>query len=253
MSNDSSFQQLRDKFPWPEKRPDVAPVDWSIDAGGRRLVTDVIRRRNVTLVLEIGVFLGGSTKNWLRASPDVSVIAVDHWPGTWEADYARRCGKSQEVITQLGQKDGSYHSFLSSLWESRDRVIPVRGESPDVLEAIHQTGVSPELIYLDADKSGRELEVCHRLFPQATISGDDWWWGVDRWWHPDDGYRIRRPVREFCQRHGHYLKTDRHTWLIDREPPSLSYTLKRPLYHFKSLRRRARGLFRGVHGLDRTA
>jgi hypothetical protein len=253
MSNDLALERLRTKFPWPEKRPDAAPIDWNMNAGGRELVIDVIRRRNVRVVLEIGVFVGGSTKTWLDASPDVVVIAVDHWPGTWEASYARQCGRSRRVINQLSQKDGSYHAFLSSLWDSRDRVIPVRGESPGALEVVHQTGVSVDLVYLDADKSGRELEICRRLFPHATISGDDWWCGIDHWWRPDDGYRIRKPVKEFCRRHGFYLKTSRHTWLIDRDPPSLRDRLKRPGYHFKVLRHRVRGLFRGALGLDKAA
>ncbi len=63
MSNDSALQQLRHRFFWPEKRPNVAPIDWSIDAGGRHLVVDVIRQRKLNVVLEIGVFVGNASPN----------------------------------------------------------------------------------------------------------------------------------------------------------------------------------------------
>ncbi len=246
--NSTVLGELRQAFPWPDECPDVRQIDWCLDGGGKRLITDLIQRGN-HLVLEIGTFLGGSAKIWLDASPDVTVICVDPWGNGFDLrPLAQRHGQPERVIQQLESEDGVYKTFLANLWSQCDRVIPVRGASPCALETIAEFGVQPDLIYIDADKSGAELDVCHNLFPAAKITGDDWWYGQDRWWRADDGYPIRQPVFEFCQKHGWHLRTDNHTWVIDAEPPSLGYWLRRPAYHFKSLRRRMRGMFRGVLG-----
>lgn len=243
MSKSSPIAALRQKFPWPDESPPVAPVDWSIDAGGRQLIIRLIKERNISLILEIGVFLGGSTRTWLKACPDLQVIAVDPWPGSFEADFAIE-KKRPELADQLRGPDGSFHTFLSSMWRYRDRVVPVRGWAPQILYDIHATGVNPDLIYINADKNGREINVCHQLFPDAILTGDDWWWGKEQWSRPDDGYPIRKPVKEFCAQHDRYLRTSAHTWVIDTQPPGFSYQLSRPMYHLKSARRRLRGLVR---------
>ena len=251
MPKPSPLQELRSQYPWPQSPPAAPPVDWSIDAGGRELITQLIEERGISLVLEIGAFLGGSTRTWLDVSPDVQVVCVDPWPGSFEADFAREKNRP-DLIEQLSGPDGSYHTFLASMWSYQDRVIPIRGWAPQALFDVHATGFQPELIYIDADKKGREIEVCHELFPNAIITGDDWWWGTERFSRPDDGYPIRKPVKEFCTRHGRYLRTRAHTWIIDSEPPSLSYQLSRPMYHIKSTRRRLRSLVRYAMSREKT-
>jgi len=156
--------------------------------------------------------------------------------------------KRFDLVDQLGREEGLFETFLASNWGYRDRLIPVRAESPGAIQHIHDTGVIPDMIYLDSDKTGCEIELCQRLFPRAVICGDDWWWGEDRWRDPEGGYPIRKPVREFCQQYNFHLKTAEHTWLIDDRAPSLAYNLSRPLYHFKAARRRVRGLFRAIKG-----
>ena len=225
----------------------MSPYQWSEDAGGRHLVIRLIMERQLYTVLEVGVFLGGSARRWLDASPHVNVVGVDRWnDGPW-ANYARKRGRP-EIAEQMNQRDGLYRTFLTTNWEYRDRLTPVRAKSPAALFDIAALGLEPDLIYLDADKSGVEIEICHQLFPTAVITGDDWWWGTDFIWKPDAGYPIRKPVKQFCRRHGRFLRTNLHTWVIDDRPPRLNYHLTRPFYHFKAVRRRLRGLGRTIIG-----
>jgi len=248
MSDNSPLHRLREKHPWPANRPTVLPTTWNDDGGGREMLTDLIVERNVSIILEIGVFFGGSARTWLNASPNVTVIGVDPWQGSpWWSLYAKQ-KRRFNLVEQLELEEGPYETFLASNWDFRDRMIAVRGTSPGAVQDIFAIGVVPDLIYLDSDKTGLEIEICHRLFPNAIISGEDWWWGTDRWRDPDDGYPIRKPVREFCRQHNFYLKTKSHTWLIDDRPSSLSYLLQRPLYHFKGARRRVRSFVRGALG-----
>ena len=98
--------------------------------------------------------------------------ALDPWEGSW-ANFAVTSGKPEHA-EQLARKKAGYHTFLVNLWDHRQRVIPLRGRSPEKLYELAQLGVAPDLVYLDSDKSGVELEVCHELFPDAILCGDDW-------------------------------------------------------------------------------
>src|SRR5438094_9134553 len=89
ISRGAALAALRERYPWPERPPAVSPVDWTLAGGGRGLITSVIVRRDLSLILEIGSFLGGSARQWLEASPRVTVITVDLWEGP-AGDYARR-------------------------------------------------------------------------------------------------------------------------------------------------------------------
>ena len=219
MLNEKQLDILRDKYPWPDERPDFDPINWSLDGGGRWLVTEKIQRKECAVVLEIGSFLGGSVKSWLNASPDVVVVAIDPWPETLDlSDYAQKNNKGPKAISQLGRHDGFYQTFLANLWDHRDRVIPVREYSPAIHHELASIGLQPDLIYLDSDKVGTEIEICHDLFPSAVMTGDDWCWSDE-----SGNFPIREPVQNYCDEHGLHLKVENATWLIDRDPPSLAF------------------------------
>ena len=168
MSSDPTavLQTLAQRHPWPEQKPDFFPIRWSLDGGGRWMVEQKLRRKKFKVVLEIGCFLGGSVENWLRSSSDVTVVAVDPWPECDVANYARKNGRSEAEAQQLEREDGFYQTFLANFWDQRDRVIPVRDYSPGVLHELAEAGLRPDLIFLDSDKSGDEIEICHELFPR---------------------------------------------------------------------------------------
>ncbi|WP_442510084.1 hypothetical protein SH528x_001690 [Novipirellula sp. SH528] len=221
-TNQTAMKLLRQRYPWPIERPDFDPIDWSMDGGGRWMVTEKIRRKDMSLVLEIGSFLGGSIRDWLAASPTVNVVAVDPWPASWDlATYARENHQCERVAKQLGRENGFYQTFLTNLWDNQDRVIPVKEYSPAILYELSSMGLEPDLIYLDSDKVGTEIELCRELFPNAIMTGDDWCWT-----NADGECSIRQPVYDFCEKHGRYLKVERATWIIDNEPPSLAFQIR---------------------------
>ncbi|MEM6692214.1 MAG: hypothetical protein AAF664_22485 [Planctomycetota bacterium] len=228
----AELKELRQRYPWPQIQPDFFPIRWSLDGGGRWMVEQRIRERKLRIILEIGSFLGGSVEQWLQIDPNLIVIAVDPWPECDIADYARRSGRSEEEATQLERPDGFYQTFLSNFWNQRDRVIPVREYSPAVLHELALLGLRPDLIYLDCDKSGTEIELCHKLFPNALMTGDDW-----QWQNEAGEFPIREPVEAFCKQHDRYLKTENATWIIDDQPPSLSF-------RFRTLRRSIKQRFK---------
>ncbi len=253
---DAALQELQRAHSWPKKLPELQPVNWGLDAGGKQLITEQIRDNDVSIVLEIGVFLGASSRVWLDASPNVVVIALDPWEGgDWVGDFARTRRQPDWVADQLGRdEEAFYETFLVNMWGYRKRLIPVRGWALDKLPEIADFGVQPHLIYLDADKLGRELEVCHELFPQAILTGDDWFFGTDRLWQPDEGYPIRKPVMDFCQKHHRHLIVDQASWVISEKRLSIKDQLVRaPKYRMKSMRRRARAAIRHLLGSNKAA
>jgi len=205
-----SFSKIQERYPWPNDCPPLVAVPWNLDYGGRRLITDLIPQRGIRVVLEIGSFLGGSARQWLNASPEVVVICVDPWSdmvGHRPLLDSHPVGSA--FSRQLRAPEGLYHSFLSSMWDVKDRVISVRGRGVDKIPELRSLGLDPGLIYIDADKKGEEIPLCDKMFPDALIGGDDWNWS--------DGYSfpMRAPARRSARERQRILKNFGHTWLID--------------------------------------
>lgn len=206
----TAIANARRGYTWPAQRPDVPAVPWVMDYGGRDLIKHVIATRHLRVIVEIGAFVGGSVLQWLSVSPDVVVVAIDPWPqieGPNAFYDSHPVGRAHG--RQLREPDGLFHAFLATLWEDRERVIPMRGTGERMLPALHALGLKPDLIFIDADKQGAGIRICDQLFPEAVICGDDWLWC--------DGKRFpsQQPVRESARRRGRVLKVVSNTWLID--------------------------------------
>lgn len=161
-------------------------------------------------MLEIGTFLGLSTRLWLNCDPELTVICVDPWISPkaheWTESWALKGWPEihHKVIHDL---------FLSSNWDYRDRIIPIRGASPDELGAVHACGVEPDLIYVDGDHSYegvmKDLTECYRLFPNALLTGDDWNW--DKHFCPPQS--VREAVIEFSEARDWSVQSKKNTWV----------------------------------------
>ncbi len=84
--------------------------------------------------MEIGAFVGGSIRQWLSASPDSTIMAIDPWPQIHGPNFF--CDThpvGRENARQLREHDGLYSTFLATLWDDRERVIPLRGTGCDML------------------------------------------------------------------------------------------------------------------------
>lgn len=216
---------LRDN-PWPAfGYGEIAPFFLALDAngrGGREIVLDLIRERNISLMLEIGCFLGGSALQWLRASETLTVIGVDPWDGNWAA-YIERVArdpimsrnvwhlsdKEIETIVRNLRRYGNFCVAMNNLRLYAQRFYPVRRRSPEAIAYLHARGIVPELIYLDAGKHREDLDAAYQLFPNAALCGDDWLW-------PDQSgvHRMQEHVKSFAAEHGFEIRAERQTWLL---------------------------------------
>jgi hypothetical protein len=211
--------EVRRRFPAPDTTG-VPSFYFSLDGGGRGLVIDLLRDREVDLMVEVGSFLCGSTLQWLESRPTLKVIAVDPWSADFAAILDRYrdnpvfapCFSKIEdrgAFIESVRRHGPFVSALANVRAHADRVVPVRAPSPQVLPALVEAGVRPQLIYFDSNKVLDDLTVAFELFPDALLCGDDWTWGAAQ------GFPVQTAVNEFCRRHGHRVRALRQTWVLE--------------------------------------
>jgi hypothetical protein len=192
------LRALAQAFPWPAERPAVGPppahLGW-LDEGVKRLLTDALSG-DARLVVELGAWLGMST----RFLADAAVVTVDHWRGSPE-HQARP--EWRALLPAL------YETFQALCWGYRDRIIPLRMTTLAGLRLLADRGLSPDLIYIDAEHSYEavlsELELAGRLFPSAEVVGDDYP-------HPP----VRAAVEEFARRRNLLVRAEGNGWKLVR-------------------------------------
>jgi hypothetical protein len=172
---------LKATFPWPEHPPDV-PKDMTgwFHKGKQALLSEVVPQDS-KIVVELGSWLGQSTRWWLKHCPKATVIAVDTWLGSCE-----HIRKKAHILPVL------YETFVVNNWEFRDRLIPFRNTSLAALNFVHHLGIKPDVVYFDSDHSywglRAELETAGELFPEAIFVGDDF----------EEGNPVDKAVVEFA-------------------------------------------------------
>ena len=196
-----TIEKLAAQYPWPDKKPDVDPQDFGwFEPCAERLLSQYIGK-DTKMVVELGSWLGKSTRWFLKQAPAATVIAIDHWQGSREHS---RFG--DEFLKSI------YDQFIQNCWDYRDRLIPIR-ETTLVGLALCG-GLSPDLVYVDAShdaKSVRADIMCAMsVFPDALITGDDYTWG------PQHKYPVRQAVDSVCCDHGFKLEVDEATWALHR-------------------------------------
>jgi len=220
------LKPLRRDNPWPnfgygEIEPFYLPLDGG-GRGGREIILDIIKERDIDLMVEIGCFLCGSTLQWLRAFEKLTVIGADPWDSNWAAYLENMAQDPLRARTVYHLKDeqiapivhnirrfGNFCVAMNNVRLYKDRFIPVRRRSPEALTYLHERGIEPKLIYIDADKKREDLDVARHLFPNAIICGDDWLW-------PDETGKMvmQEHVKDFAREHGYEVRSARQTWLL---------------------------------------
>jgi hypothetical protein len=196
-----ALANLAAEYPWPDERPKVPPApdrNWLFPATRELLSRSVTPKTQ--LVVEVGSWLGRSTRFLADLAPRGTVIAIDHWEGSPEH---HKDGELAELLPRL------YDTFLAECWDYRRRIIPLRAKSVEWLQRVAEAGLEPDVVYIDADHSfesvQHDLTTALDMFPRATIVGDDLNW---------DG--VRKAVETVCRSRN--LRHEAHgtAWRISR-------------------------------------
>jgi glycosyltransferase involved in cell wall biosynthesis/Flp pilus assembly protein TadD/2-polyprenyl-3-methyl-5-hydroxy-6-metoxy-1,4-benzoquinol methylase len=196
--------RLSADFPWPLRKPDVPlPTDklgWFKDS------PQELMRRELTpstrVVVELGAWLGLSTRFIADHAPQATVITIDHWKGSREHREDPACAVMLPTL---------FDTFIAMNWEYRNRIVPLKMSTRDGLDQVAGYGLLPDVVFIDADHAyesvSDDLRRAHRLFPRARIIGDDY----D---YPD----VKRAVDEFAAQEGFQVEpigTGWRSWRLD--------------------------------------
>lgn len=146
-SDDKGFRAAKARHPFPAA-PKFAPFHEPLALAkgkgrdGRELLVDALSRTRMPLILELGVFLGGSLSRWHEDLPGVRVVGVDPFADNvtdyidkWTQGRHNRVHKRQfrRYLGQLATPGGAIQSVFSNMWSNRSRTCIVAGYSPSVL------------------------------------------------------------------------------------------------------------------------
>jgi hypothetical protein len=180
----AALQQFTESHPWPSEQPqDAAPGQeqgW-LGAGSEAMLARSLSPKT-KLVVELGSWLGLSTRFIADHAPRATVVSVDTWEGSTEHKTQERY---QTLLPRL------FETFQARCWNYRDRVTPLRTTSLDGLQCVADAGLEPDLVYVDAEHTyeavSAELRLARKLFPRSLLCGDDYDWSG-----------VRRAVDEFA-------------------------------------------------------
>lgn len=131
-------------------------------------LSQTIETMRPKLVIEVGVWKGGSTihmaKTMRSLDLDAAVIAVDTWLGSWE--HWEQDEWFPDLLPTFGYP-GLYYTFLTNVVEQavQDYVVPLPLDSANAAFVIGRKGVLAQVIHVDA---GHDFE--------AVISDLRRWW-----------------------------------------------------------------------------
>lgn len=171
-----AMMELKERYAWPSEKPNLSfdPHSMFNNANAQGL-REILHDHSFKVIVELGSWMGASTRFLLDHAPQATVIAVDHWQGSPEHHDLKDCVIKLPIL---------YESFISNCWSYKHRLVPMKKTTIEALEEIHRAGITPDLIYVDAahdyDAVLHDLETIYRYFPSIYITGDDWGWPTVR-------------------------------------------------------------------------
>ena len=203
----------------------------TLDGGGREIIASLINATSYAnkpvLLVEIGIFMGGSALKWLERKNlfyygvDVASFGADDWRAGYinteiwlKGWFEENINVSRLYLANLAKLDGYKSTLEATLWQYRKRsILNLRG-CPNALLPLLDCSTKysdsnfQTFFYLDSDKEYYEMYLIYLLWPNAFITGDDWTFG--------DG-TVRVKLCDLANRLGLVLFEKQATWIALRK------------------------------------
>lgn len=195
----ADFTELLKLFPWPKQCPDLPPdLEHGWCAGPVREYFRKFLSPRTRLILELGSWLGLSARHMLELAPNANMICVDHWRGSEEHHRTPR----QDVKQRLPIL---HQQFIRNMWPYRHRLVAIKAEIQMTLRQLAKLKINPNLIFVDGSHDARSVcadtQASCRLFPEATVMGDDYCWDS---------------VAEGLRHTGYWIEHNKVAWVVRR-------------------------------------
>jgi len=193
---------LKSLFPWPAEKPNVSERHERWFNRRKQILLRKVVPRDAKLVVELGSWLGDSTRWFCEWCPDATVVAVDTWLGS-----AEHLLKKRSLLPVL------HDTFLANCWQYRDRLIPFRNTSLAALNFLHELRLYPNVIYFDSDHSK------HGLFAELVTATDHWLDSVFVGDDYEEGNSVAAAMGDFQQwaDYCYEIETLHNTWYLKRD------------------------------------
>ena len=195
-----SLAAVESTLPPPYDTAEILPfVDHGFYSNAEQIET-LIKKRMVRTIIEVGSWLGTSTRHMASCLPENGVVyAVDHWKGSSE----HQPGAS----AWIPEVEHLYEYFLSNVIQAglAHKIIPVRMES---VEAAKHLQMKVDLIYIDASHETKavyaDLEAWYpHLKKHGVLCGDDWAWDS-----------VQKAVKRFAKKNELRIKASGNFWRL---------------------------------------
>jgi len=159
----------------------------------------LIKKHNVSVIVELGSWLGASAIYMARElPPGGKIYCVDHWKGSQEHHQPHRTDV-KDLLPHL------YQQFLSNVIHAglTNIIVPVKMTTR---EAAKRLDVSPHLVYVDASHDEESVyrdisDWYEKLAPGGIMCGDDW---------PRNG--VHQAVKRFAKDHNISIYAQNNFW-----------------------------------------
>ena len=189
-TDDETYEQEEEAYDsrvgYPETKPAVVPYSHGWCFKPQKFGLQQVLDENTMCVVELGSYLGNSAKNIVEFAPNAQIYCVDRWDFDFIKKY--QSDQYQEYELEIMKGHPLYETFLINTWDLQERevdaegncagIVPMRMDTVDALNYLHENGAYPDVIYIDGDHSTpgvrRDLEAALLHFPEAIILGNDY-------------------------------------------------------------------------------
>ena len=191
------FQQFPTEKPC--YKPD--PAGW-FSGDNKKVFGSILKNSKCKTIVELGAWLGKSTR-WFLDRPTTEVVyTIDTWEGSKEHE-------GQEILRHV------YSKFLVNCWDYQERLFHIKDTTLNGLDFLKAEQVEPDFIYVDASHEYEDvlcdLEKAYSLFPKAILTGDDWNW---KNWDEGKQKTVKLATQEFARRHRFGIYASKTAWVI---------------------------------------